>query len=87
MNIPGYKPAKKTNLCKLRRSGRACYLMPWIADKTAQPWSNGYSRVFVPFTRSEEVNRRRPMFNSQQPDKKGHVQIVRNSSLDFNVIT
>jgi hypothetical protein len=86
MFFPG-RIAKRTNVVKLRKTGRVAYLMPWVAIDYRKPWPEGYSRVFIPFTSAEMKNRKRATFNAAHPDKRGHVQVVRNGMIDFNVAT
>jgi hypothetical protein len=86
MFFPGRR-CKRSNVVRLRKTNRVGYLIPWQANPAVRPWKEGYSRVFIPFTRDEMRSRRLPGHNAACPAKLGHIQVLRNSSLDFNVAT
>jgi hypothetical protein len=59
------------------KDGRQCMSLPWMAQ-TKAPWREGYSRVFIPFTATEQRNAKAMPGGFK---KQGHVQIVRNNKL------
>lgn len=54
-------------------NGRVAYDFPWESHASPRPWKNGYSRVIIPLTASEQRGARR--------GTKCHTQIVKNSKL------